>query len=390
MDKESGKFIALLRKARLLRVLLFALSLLVLTDILVRWYTDKPGLVLRNEGHNPIAIPYLLKQMRQDKNFTVAWPGSSILQGIHCTTAKTTAPVQVENILQGQGYSISCYNLAHIGNVVADNFCITRAAANHGADAVVFELVFGLFPGRGSGIQTAKLQHAWYMRDMADFQNVRTELLKLPKKEWNANYLYMFAKDYWALLKYREVLLHHFTGRHEDPATQIGDQAMLAAGMKVIRQNNDVYADLPGERNVDHYWKKLKPGFIKVAKKMFTEKTANLDLTVKDPKIRMIARACIEARNKGVPVLYYFAPINREILDRTKAMNWEVYDKYEQTLRAVLEHKLTGCEVVDLSEAIESRHFTDSQHLNMKGHRRLAEELAPHILKLYEQKAGVK
>jgi hypothetical protein len=358
-------------------VILIAFSLLALLDVNVKSVVAKPGLILRNEGHAPIAVSYFLEQMESTPSTSIAWAGSSLLQGINCTTPETTAPHLVERLLRNQDYDVRSFNLAHAGNVVADNFSLAHAALNHDADMVVFELVFGLFMGRGKGIQNAKHDFVYYTRDLKDFRYVRKNLLLVSKKSWGKSLPYLWVKNHWALLRHRGILMQHYFGRHEDLATQLGDKLMRAAQMDVVRHGHSVYEDLPTKRNVDYYWKQMDENFIAAASKGFQAKLSKLRPNPTDPKMRMIARTCAEARKKKTPILFYLAPINRQILDEHVNMPWDKYDKYRQTIRAVL--NVAGCDLTDLTDTIPSQYFTDSQHLNINGHYLFAKALADPI-----------
>lgn len=363
-----------LRRCRPLVVIGIALIGLVGLDLGVRAVMSRPGLMDRNEGHVPNAVPYLLGQMERSDKLDVAWAGSSVLQGVQSTTPDATAPARVEAIFRDKGIALRSYNLSHAGNIISDNFALTHAAIRHGADAVVFEIVFGLFPGRGRGLQRPKLELVWHMRDLPDFTQIRKNLLGVNDQDWFTSWLPLAAKNHWALLNHRGVLLHHYLGRHEDPATQLGDRLMVRAGMPVARHGWKLFDDMPAKKNVDFYWKKMNPALIGAITKGFRKKVLRLkNITVNDRKMRMIGRACAEGKATGVPVLFYLAPINRELLDAYRAVDWEIYEQFRNVLRSMLEPQ--GCELIDLTDAIESRHFTDSAHLNANGHAQLAKAL---------------
>ncbi len=369
-----------LKECHLPLVMLIAIVLLFVLDIWVKSVVAKPGLILRNEGPHPIAVPYLLEQIEKENSFSLAWAGSSVLQGVNCTTPETTAPIVLQNMLRQNGFKATSYNLSFAGNVVADNYCLAHASMNRNADLVVFELVFGLFLGRGLGFQNAKIDFIYYIQDLPDFAHVRNKLMMTSNGLWNRNYLRLAQKRKWALLLHREVLLNYFTGRFEDPSTQIGDRLMLNAKMDVARNGHFLFKDLPTQKNEDYYWRKMTAEFIHAARKQFKEKMGRLDLSQKDPKMRLIARVCWESKIKNVPVLFYFAPLNREALVTHQSMDWEVYNRYIDTVTGILNER--GCQVTNLTDAVESRHFTDSQHLNMNGHRELAGALYEPIAKI--------
>lgn len=361
-------------------VLIIALVLLVLFDIWIKSVVAQPNIILRNEGPRPMAVPYLLEQMERDKGVSIAWAGSSVLQGVNCTTAKTTAPILVQKLLREKGLPVTSYNLSFAGNVIADNYCLSHASINHKADIVVFELVFGLLLGRGAGFQNAKAEFIYYLKDLPDFIDVRNNLMMTNGTAWKKHAPYLAIKNRWALLRHKEVILYHFTGRFEDPSTQIGDKLMLRAGMPVVRQGHRIYANLPREKNINYYWKGMTAHFINAATTMFKNKMSRLNLTPSDPKMRMVARACWEGKMKNTPVLFYFAPLNREALVEHDSMDWEIYDKYRIMVTAILKEQ--GCDLLDLTDSVESKYFTDSQHMNMNGHSALAKALLPPLVEL--------
>ncbi len=368
-----------LSKCHPILVFLIAVALIVLLDVQVRKVVAKPGLILRNEGHAPMAVPYMLDQIRNSDGVKIAWAGSSVLQGVNCTTAKTTAPVVMEKMFKEQDLPIRNFNLSHAGNIIADNFCLTHAAIDHGADMVVFEIVFGLFGGRGLGFQNARHEYVYYMRDLPDFVKIRTELLRVPSQDWLRSAPRLFIKNNWALFNHRSVLLYHYLGRHEDVGMQLGDRVMHRQGIPVIRHAHDVYGenDLYQKKNQDYYWKQQPKAVIQNVIRHFKDKMTKLIVTPNESRMRMMARSCAEGKKAGIPVLFYLAPINREMLDDYYAMDWDVYERFRLVTRRSIESQ--GCELIDLSDTVDTKYFVDSQHLNMNGHEKLAEALIEPI-----------
>ena len=369
-------------------MLTVALALLIGLDLGVRHWLKTPDLVIRNEGRLPNAVPYHLLQMKNSDQIDVAWAGSSVLQGLQTTTPETTAPHLVKKLYQSRGFPVRSYNLSHAGNILADNYALSHAAIRHGADAVVFEIVYGLFPGRGVGQNSAKKEFAWYMRDLPEFTQVRQRLLQINDREWLRCWLKLFVTSRWALLENRGVILTRLTGRHEELGQQIGDRLMVRAGMPVARHGTKLYVDLATQKNVDHYWKQMPVELIEAAIKGFRKKIGRLRfLTPQDRRVRILARTCRDARENNVPILFYLSAINRELLEKYDAFNPNIYNHFRNTIRTALEAE--GCDLVDLTDSIESRHFTDSQHLNVNGHRELAKTLAVPLaekLNLYKAK----
>ena len=373
-----------LKRCHPLVVFFIVFVFLVALDFWVRAYVKHPDLIVRNEGHAPIAVPYLLEQMNITKDVAVAWAGASVSQGINTTTPTTTTPAVVEELLQKTKAPVRVYNLSHAGNIIADNYCLTHASINHGADLVVFEIVFGLFGGRGRGIQSAKHEFIWYMRDLPDFAHVRNTLLLVNGSSWRRSFPKLLTKNHWALFNYRAVLLHHFFGRHEPIGTQVGDKLMLAKNMTIARYGHKVFGDPPREKNTDYFWKyKQDQTMIKVATDHFKKKMSKLRVTVDERRMRLIARACVEGKKKNTPVLFYLAPINKELLDDRKAMNWETYDRFRAVVKESL--KRQGCDLYDLTDQVPSKYFTDSQHMNMNGHQKMANVLVRPIAKMLKE-----
>jgi hypothetical protein len=208
----------------------------------------------------------------------------------------------------------------------------------------------------------------------------------VPTQDWIKSAPRLFVKNNWALFNHRSVLLYHYLGRHEDVGMQVGDRLMHHQGIPVIRHGHDVYGeeDLYQRKNQDYYWKQQPKEVIQAVIRHFKDKMTKLIVTPNESRMRMMARSCAEGKKAGIPVVFYLAPINREMLDEYYAMDWNVYERFRLVTKRSIESQ--GCELIDLSDSVDTRYFVDSQHLNMNGHRKLAEALIDPITERLDDK----
>ncbi|MBW2530388.1 MAG: hypothetical protein JRI55_02845, partial [Deltaproteobacteria bacterium] len=171
---------------RLWLVLLTAAALLGAAEWRARVWLDAPDLALRNEGTFPTAVPYMLRQIGVRDGFNLAWVGSSVQQGILNTTPDKAVPMRVQHVLRKRGLPVNCFNLSLAGSNSLDNYALAHAAMERGADAVVFEIAFSVFFGRGRRVENAKPELAYLLRNVPDFADYRREVLGVEDHEWYA------------------------------------------------------------------------------------------------------------------------------------------------------------------------------------------------------------
>ncbi|MHA1568926.1 MAG: hypothetical protein ACTSXZ_05610 [Alphaproteobacteria bacterium] len=358
---------------RLIPALLTAIVLFVLLDLGVLWLEAKPDLVLRNEASTHFATPYFLRQIEKTKDRpVVAFFGASVINGTLNTTPETAMPVVVQKLLAEQGVDARCFNLAAIANNLGDNLALATEAAYRGADLLVFNLHYRLFSGKGSlGRMTCHRDTVFYLRDRIDFRILRRRHLFVSDRDYLEISLRHMIKSYWAFYREVRLLTYLLTGDLEPLPAQF--RKWLLGVEREEKLTPAALVGSPEERNRDNLWYEQPASYHLETIETFKE-------VVLDPEnkhFQMLELLNELSTDFHVKVMFYLTPVCRAAVDKFGYFDWEQYAEFARMTREMTEENNNI--FIDATDAAESRHFTDCDHLNISGHRQLAEALVGPI-----------
>jgi len=368
-------FTQIVRNIRLTYALTFTLILLIILDIGVRKIETIPDLILRNEGHRNLALEYMFARLEKISGRRAVWLGGSVEQGLGNTIPEMTAANLSQKILRQSGLDITIYNMAKIGNRLGDHFAITTESIRKGADVIVFPLSLQLFSSSlllGKGMNEPDL--LIYLKFHPQFTFLRRNILSIPDYQWDEIQASGFVKQCWALYKYRDLISYLLTGSGEDMPTIIQNAFIDWAGIRTDRNSDDLLSKLkPEEKNRDNLWMQTPPA------KLFQSKAIleKINLSEKDPNIILFTMINMLAKQTQIPILFYLSPVNRECVDANKLFSWDKYDHFKETITSIC--KQFSQDLIDCTDIIPAKYFTDMDHLNMNGHAMLAKALATPI-----------
>lgn len=373
--KKTGIFASMLRGCHPLLVLTIAAILLIGADYRAAQIVRAPGIILRAMKNSPNTLYYLLEQIKLTPGFKIAWVGTSVMQASLTSPPDETVPLLTQNLLAEKGWPVKCFNLALAGNVIVDNYALAHQAMKNGSKFVVWELVFGPLGGRGgANADDRPLPYLAYMaNDLPNFTRIRREMMFLPDKTWNENLPSIWFNSEIALFKHREVLMKNWTGQGNNFGVFLGDRIMHDAGLKVVRNGESPFEKPWEERDVEYYWSRINRDFFELVSENFLKNLSTTDNSKDTPRMNILRHALHESELRGTPILFYLSPINIELLEMLKIMNWEIYNEYRKNIIEVIEEN--GGHVLDLTDKIHSRYFIDGQHLNRTGQHKLADQL---------------
>jgi lysophospholipase L1-like esterase len=356
-----------------------ALLLFVALDLFV-WRLERvPRLILRNEGRSQMALSYFFRQIELTRDRPViAFFGASETQGVVNTTPDTAYPPVVERLLAERGIAARCFNLANIGNGLADNLALGTEAIRRGADVLVFNIHFRIFSHDGSLQFTSTYrENLYYLRDRPDFRVLRAQYFMTSPREYLDIRLDQFVRRYWAFYRERELLSHLLVPSREPAPLPARLSAWLVAHGSLGRKLQAVAAAgglvEPAERNRDDLWRAQPEKFHETARRSYQ----NIPIAPDDTHFRAYQLLCALNRDGRARVVVMLTPLNKAAAAEYGYWDQAAVAQFVQTTREIAAP--FGPLFLDFTEAVEPRHFSDSDHLNMNGHAALAAALVGRL-----------
>lgn len=368
------------RAMRPWRVCLIAFALLVILDVRVRKIESIPDLVYRNETRHQAATPYMLARMRSGTP-SIAFLGDSVMQGLVTTPPDRTAAVLIQNQLRANGFDVTGFNLSSMGAQMGDHYAVGVGAMRNGADALVVSIHYKLFSSHPMFANPLRYkQTAFYLRDEPDLGPALAKLGVSPK-EWLAIRVRGNLANVWGLYRYRGLLSQLATGSYDNPLVQIEDRWAKRLGVVIESDpgRNILRALEARDRDRENLWMDMLKTHHDAEREVFSQ----MEINRYNDHVAMLVRLAKCAKKNRVPMLMYYTPQNRRLIDRENYFNWENFAYFQRKLAEAVEG--TGIRVADMTDAVPAEHFTDSDHITRRGHEILATELYPHVAALWKE-----
>ncbi len=370
-----------IRAARLRYALPVAAILFAILDYGVLQFEKMPDLVLRNDGRSHAYTSYFFRQMSETKDRpAIAFFGASVMQGIMNTAPARTMPVLVDGLLQADGRSARCFNLAVIGNNLGDQLALASESIRNGADLLVVSLHFKLFSDTGTlGKMTCHKETVFYLRGRKDFTELRRKLLHVSDRDWDAVKMTKNLELFWAFFRERALISRFLTGDSEPIPTQFGN---VILGM-AAENNLDLKAlidkeSIPDKRDKLNMWKLQPKTYHENNRGCYTD--VKLDLG--NDHFRALKLINELSENGRVKILFYLNPLNRAANAAYHYFDWAKHAEFARMTKTMAEEH--GNFWVDMTDAVDNRYFTDGDHLTMHGHDGLAQAMTPEIEKVLD------
>ncbi len=368
------KLLTIAKFVRLRYAVLWMLALLLVLDIGVRRWERTPDLVLRNEGQSHIALPYMFRQMRLHRDRpVVAFIGASVIQGVLNATPETTVPELVQQTLLADGKSVECYNLATIANGFGDDLALAEESIRNGADVLVFNLPFKLFSYKGAlGYESGHRTSAYYLRHRSDFGFLRRKYLLLSWRDFLDIRLQGTVADMWALYRERQLINLTLTGDTDALAGDLRNWLIEKVRPGILQAPLEKVGT-PQQRDRVDVWKEATEDYV-VGNRDAYDKVV---LERESRHIRIFELINELGQRPDVELLFVISPINRTMNDETGQFDWSKYRQFQLMVSEIVRENENM--LIDLTDAVDNRHFTDSDHLTITGNRQMAQALIAPI-----------
>ncbi len=350
--------------------------LIAILDIGVSQYFNKPNHIFRNEGNNNNAMDYLFRQMEKDSSrYIIAWQGASVMQGLHNAPPLKTYPALVNRFLRKKGIDVNSYNLAVAGNDIGDNYLLAHKSMKCGANIIPVALHYKLFSkNRQKKGMVRYKENLFYLNEATGFSSIRSDLLKVKPFEWTEVWINGTLSRFWNLYRYRKTIWAIVLENGKNPLEHLGFLYSTRSGLAHDAALYGAKINFE-DRNADYIWKEI-PSSMALVNRLAYKK---IDISDNNSVWAIIDKMCKEADKAGVLLLFFHSPVNFEAV---KYFDQYQIDDYRKFKLACARHiGNNGQMIIDMSDKVESKFFTDFEHLNMNGHRKLAKEM---LVKLRE------
>ncbi len=385
MRGEKGPELSVLKnfwlepRYRSRRIALFFAALVALTDLGVRAWFSRPGIIDRNPGNTTASMPYLFSQMGKSTRPRIAFIGSSVTQGYGNTPDGKHFPALVGAELRSHGSpGAAVFNLSSAGNRFGDHFANLVEAARYHPDLAVCAIHIKMFSvNAGLADPLNHDESLYYFRGDPVFgrggARDMTQRFRTSDRRYREIWLDFQAQKLSGLYRYRRLLSYFLIHDHQFPAAAAGERAKKALGLidPILVESSDTNYD---ERNADYLWKVIPDHVIQLQYLQceafdFSDENLNF-LTFRD--------MCAWARDHRLRMMFFLNPINKDFVEARRFFDWaEVVPLFRKRVAEVTQEY--GHLLVDATTRIDPRYFSDLDHLNMNGHKQMAAVLMPYI-----------
>ena len=355
----------------------FTLILFIVFDIFMRVFFAQPELLLRNEGIGTQAMDYFFEQIDSDLvDMKIAWIGASVMQGLKNVPPDKTYPLVATKLLADKNIKMSGYNLATAGVRVGDTFIIMHEAIKHGVKVIPIALHLKTF----SGTKFSKLEPVlykdliYYIKGHPEFVDIREKNLNIKSSKWMHILVDRSIAKGWGFYRYSGMIFPMISKSDKPPMEFVRQQYQLAMGLANDFVTTAATMDYE-VRNKDNVWHGIPPVW-SIANKSSYE---GIDLTNTNPLWQLIDRIAIEAGQNNVVILFFFSPLNKLAIEKHNQFSWQSQGQYVQIMTNRIKSAGFDHVVADMTNAVQSEYFSDFDHLNINGHRQLAEKLVPYL-----------
>ncbi len=364
-------------KNRVRRILLYLAVLVAATEIGVYFYFSRHDVIDRNPGNTTVAMNYLFEQMKHHRGPKLVFIGSSVMQGYGNCLPGTHFPALIEQDLRRKYATMQnarSFNLASAGNRFGDHFGNLVEAMRYHPDLVVMAIHIKMFSVNASLVNPVNHDEIiYYFRDEPDYLEKYRKRFRISDERYRQIWLDFQMRRLSQTYRYRGLLNFFLTGDYQRPATSLSDLIKVELGWldKVLVESART---TQVERNEDYLWKVIPEHVVQLN----YQQCEAFDFSEENVNWKTFEELCGYAEKHNINLMFYLNPINRPFTEQKEFFQWaETVPLFKQRVLGVTQkHHL---HVADAVEKIEYRYFSDLDHLNMNGHREMADYLLPHI-----------
>jgi len=363
-------------KYRYYRIAVFFVILVLLTELGVRIYFARPGIIERNPGNTTAAMSYLLEQVDKHEGRKIVFLGSSVVQGYGNCVPGTHVAKLVEAKLHERGMNdVACFNLSSAGNRFGDHFGNLIESMRYKPDLVIQSVHVKMFSVHASLVDPFTHDEViYYFRNEPEVKRTMQQRFEVRPDRYRQIWLDFQMRKLSGLYRYRGLMQYFFTGNYKKPATTYSDRIKADMGWMdpLLVEAHDTTQE---ERNADYLWKVIPQHVVQLN----YHHCEAFDFSDENINWKTFREYNAYAETRNVNLIMFLNPVNKPFVQNRNFFNWdEVIPLYKRrTLRVCQKH---GTKLVDAVDQINPRFFSDLDHLNMNGHEQLAELLLPTIL----------
>jgi hypothetical protein len=200
-----------------------------------------------------------------------------------------------------------------------------------------------------------------------------TRRIRLSRDRFREIWIDFQVQKLSGVYRYRRLMSYLVSGQHQFPAQAASDRLRAWLGFMdpILVEAYDTNFE---ERNADYLWKVIPEHVVQLQ----YQHTEAFDFSDENINFMTLRDFCDYAQKRKIKVLFFLNPINKDFAADRGFFNWdEVVPTFRSRLTSMI--RSYGHMVVDATQAIDSRYFSDLDHLNMNGHKQMTRFLMPYV-----------
>ena len=332
------------------RVLAFAAIFLILLEIVLRaGATPRFPDDFRVPQGTLMGYEEFVDQVAKTDSVHIAVVGDSINYGIFAHKSDTLS-AYLDRIYRTQRRPVDAYNFSMLAAHPADILpVVSRLTKANAADLIVVNFDYRFYKGEGVARNYPELyERAPDVTPPSGLKIApRTMTFESRADDW--------ARAGWRLYAARDAIVAAVFGERPRKALEFWGRDVRAKALH-------------------------RPAFKKKSKLDVKKLKASFDvppLTPGNSDVRFLLAALDEAKRRGVPVLVYVGPLDRELLVKGGALDEAAYADNIARVKRLVEAR--GALFADYSDFLPSAAISDSHHPLATGYRAIADDLAKRV-----------
>jgi len=332
------------------RVLAFAAIFLMLLEIVLRaGVTPRFPDDFRVPQGTLMGYEEFVGQVAKTDSVRIAVVGDSINYGIFAHKSDTLS-AYLDRIYRPQHRPVDAYNFSMLAAHPADILpVVSRLTESDAADLIVVNFDYRFYRGEGVARNYPELyERAPEVTPPSGLKVApRTKTFEARADDW--------ARARWCLYAERDAIVAAVFGERPRKALEFWGRDVRA---KVMH----------------------RPAFKKKSKLDLKKLKASFDvppLTPDNPDVRFLLASLDQAKRRGVPVLVYVGPLDRQALVKGAALDEAAYAENIACVKRLVEAH--GALFADYSDFLPSAAISDSHHPLATGYRAIAADLAKRL-----------
>jgi len=351
--------------------LIATLVVLIALDFIVRFYWfnlyNQPG-DMRLVNQEIESIARIKSELHKASGYKIVFLGDSQTYGSSVKTGDQTIPAFLEqelNILEPGG-QVKVFNFAFKGYGISENYFLVNFLLNEDIDMVVYNLSTSWF-NRKDLLEHNNVTTLPDLKVKQEITRLCPNLGQVGFRKTVENKINISVGKVWSLYQNRAAIAIMILGKPvRDKITEVQ--------LKIMNPVEAKKRELEEQQLYQPWYQK---DWNKILGKV-DYKFGNFNLDPQNPQVELYNAILEELERNEVPSIFYGSPQNLAFLQKYYSMDNKAFNRCLVTLNKMTENKYVT--YLDYTNLVPDTYFSDSIHMNARGNRLVAHQLAKDIV----------